>query len=166
MSISSVHHERACFGMERMTMRVENLNWMVWVVSVGLGAGLVTGCDPSVARVADSPMRVTEIDVVEAAALVGGGQVVVLDVRTAGEFESGHIPGATNVDFRSGDFEERLRALDRERTYLVHCATGGRSSRALETFERLGFKSVVHMRSGFKGWEAKQNHWGRIIGAE
>jgi rhodanese-related sulfurtransferase len=99
-------------------------------------------------------MRVVEIEVAEAAALVGRGEVVVVDVRTAGEFESGHIAGAANVDFRSGDFEERLGALDRERAYLVHCATGGRSSRALETFERLGFKSVVHLGSGFKGWEA------------
>ena len=61
-----------------------------------------------------------------------GLKVVVLDVRTPKEFKEGHIPGATNIDFTTPDFEKRIGKLDKSKTYLVHCASGGRSrTRAL-----------------------------------
>src|SRR5262245_34037208 len=69
-----------------------------------------------------TPTKVTHDDAKEAAKLVAKKGVVVLDVRTPSEFAAGHIAGATNVDFQAGDFAERLAKLDRERTYLVHCA--------------------------------------------
>ncbi|MEQ8425755.1 MAG: rhodanese-like domain-containing protein, partial [Cyclobacteriaceae bacterium] len=52
---------------------------------------------------------------------------VILDVRTRGEVAQGYISGATNIDFRGDDFEERLNALDKEATYFVYCGSGGRS---------------------------------------
>lgn len=55
---------------------------------------------------------------------------VILDVRTAEEFAAGHIPGATNIDINSLDFEKKAGALDKSKTYLVNCASGGRSARA------------------------------------
>ena len=55
---------------------------------------------------------------------------VVLDVRSPAEFKSGHIPGAVNLDVRSPDFEKKVNELDKSKTYLVHCAAGGRSARA------------------------------------
>ena len=56
--------------------------------------------------------------------------VVVLDVRTAEEFQAGHIPGAKNLDFFGNDFAQQVAALDKSKTYLVHCAAGGRSAKA------------------------------------
>src|SRR5687768_17154520 len=53
--------------------------------------------------------------------------VVVLDVRTPEEFQSGHIAGAKNVDAQEDDFASKLGALDKDKTYLLHCAAGGRS---------------------------------------
>ena len=79
--------------------------------------------------------------------------VVVLDVRTPDEFKAGHIRGAKLVDFRSADFAKKLGELDRSKTYLVHCASGGRSTSSLETFQKLGFKSVVHLDGGFNAWK-------------
>jgi phage shock protein E len=79
--------------------------------------------------------------------------VVVLDVRTPDEFKAGHIRGAKSVDFRSADFAKKLGELDRNKTYLVHCASGGRSTSSLETFQKLGFKSVVHLDGGFNAWK-------------
>lgn len=79
-------------------------------------------------------------------------KVVVIDVRTPDEFVGGHIAGATNINFRSPEFASSLGALDRNQTYLVHCAGGGRSTSSLETFEKLGFKRVVHLDGGFSGW--------------
>jgi len=79
-------------------------------------------------------------------------KVVVLDIRTAAEYQSGHIRGARNIDFYGDDFAAKLGALEKDKTYLVHCASGGRSTKSLETFKKLGFKSVIHLDGGFKAW--------------
>ena len=79
--------------------------------------------------------------------------IVVLDVRSAGEFEGGHIAGAQNLDYFSKDFKEKLAALDRSKTYLVHCASGNRSSKACALMEQQNFGTVYHLNTGIKGWE-------------
>lgn len=79
--------------------------------------------------------------------------VVVLDVRTPDEFKGGHIKGAKNVDFNSADFQKKLRSLDKKQPYLVHCASGGRSSKAREVMKGLGFESIYHLEGGMKAWE-------------
>ena len=79
--------------------------------------------------------------------------VVVLDVRTPDEFQSGHIAGAKNLDAQSDDFAEKLAGLDKSTTYLLHCAAGGRSSRVLKRMRGLDFKSIYHMPGGISAWE-------------
>ncbi|MEW6302797.1 MAG: rhodanese-like domain-containing protein [Verrucomicrobiota bacterium] len=80
--------------------------------------------------------------------------VVVLDVRTPREFTDGHIKGAKNIDFNDRHFADHLGKLDKGTTYLVHCASGGRSGRSLEVFKKLGFKAIYHMDDGFNGWKS------------
>lgn len=79
---------------------------------------------------------------------------VVLDVRTPGEFTEGHIKGAVMLDFKAPDFRERLSKLSRKKTYLVHCAAGGRSAKAVSAMEELGFRDVYHLKDGFLAWTA------------
>ena len=74
--------------------------------------------------------------------------MIVLDIRTPGEFSKGHLRGATNVDFTARDFADRVAALNRDQTYLLYCATGGRSARCLAIFEKLQFKSILHLEDG------------------
>jgi hypothetical protein len=52
---------------------------------------------------------------------------VVLDVRTATEYNTLHILGAINRDYYADDFAAQLKALDKNKAYLIHCRTGGRS---------------------------------------
>lgn len=97
--------------------------------------------------------RVTHVKVEEAAKYLAENRgTVILDLRTPKEFADGHLAGAKNVDFNGSDFAGQLARLDREATYLIHCAVGGRSTKALATFERLGFRSVVHLDGGFNAW--------------
>lgn len=99
-----------------------------------------------------------DVSITEAAALSdcrrGDSAFVVLDVRTPREFAEGRIPGALNMDFKAGDFPERLALLDRGKTYLVHCAAGGRSAKSVEKMKALGFRSVLHMKEGFSAWQS------------
>lgn len=83
-----------------------------------------------------------------------GKRGVLLDVRTAEEYKAGHLAGATLLDFRAPDFEEQLRKLDRDAIYLVHCASGNRSAKACEKMSQLGFRYVVELATGFKGWDS------------
>lgn len=78
---------------------------------------------------------------------------VVIDVRTPEEFEAGHIEGARNINIADQDFEDRLASLDREQPYLVHCRSGGRSTRALESFRKLDFENIYHLDGGILAWK-------------
>jgi rhodanese-related sulfurtransferase len=95
-----------------------------------------------------------DVTVAEAEKLIKDDpKVVVLDVRTPGEFERGHIAGAKNIDYNANDFEKQIAALDKSKTYVVHCAAGGRSSQACKTIEKVKLPNVYHMKEGFGTWE-------------
>ena len=79
-------------------------------------------------------------------------KIVVVDIRTPEEFASGHIEGAINIDINSDDFAKDLAKLDRKKTYLMHCQSGGRSSASIPVWERLDFEKVLHLSAGTLGW--------------
>jgi rhodanese-related sulfurtransferase len=79
-----------------------------------------------------------------------------MDVRTPVEYEMSHITGAVNVNVQDESFEDMVVALDPNRTYIVHCTlnpAGGRSSRALETLQSLGFKHLYSLEGGYVAWQ-------------
>lgn len=79
-------------------------------------------------------------------------KIIVVDIRTPGEFAKGHIKKAININMNDNDFSKQLAKLDREKTYLMHCRSGGRSTASLPVWNRLGFKNVLHLSSGTLGW--------------
>lgn len=90
----------------------------------------------------------------EAAGLLAQGGVVVLDVRTADEFSEGRIKGAINIDFLDdAKFKAEAAKLNKDKTYLVHCQAGGRSSKSLKILQNLGLKNLIHLDDGFAGWQ-------------
>jgi len=78
---------------------------------------------------------------------------VVLDVRTPSEYRNGHLKDAVLIDFMGKDFEEKVKALDKSKTYLVHCQVGGRSAKACAKLDKMGFTNVVNLEGGYKAWE-------------
>ena len=127
----------------------------IWILVLAAGCTAVGNQDTPVPSEdgLTASAGVTEVSVAEGEALLKSGrEVVVLDVRTSGEFAGGHMAGALNVDFRSEDFEVGLDRLDREVAYLLHCASGRRSARALESMRQKGFQSVYHLTEGFGAW--------------
>ena len=77
---------------------------------------------------------------------------IVIDVRTAGEFSSGHIVGAINLDYESPQFTAEVGQLDKNKIYLVYCATGIRGAAATQVMINLGFKDVQNMEGGITAW--------------
>ncbi len=97
---------------------------------------------------------IRRVSVAEFEQLLQEKKYTVLDVRTEDEFKSGHIPGAVNLDVLDASFEKKVAALDKSKTYLVHCAAGRRSANAATQMQELGFKSLIDLGPGFNGWKA------------
>ncbi len=84
--------------------------------------------------------------------LIADSSVIRLDVRTAKEFDEGHIPNAVNIDVLQPDFlQKALPSLPRKRTIAVNCRSGKRSKKAAELLAKKGYK-VVELDAGFNGW--------------
>ncbi len=105
----------------------------------------------------DGQVSVTTIEVSAAKDFVARHEAaVILDVRTPVEYEMSHITGAVNVNVQDESFPHMVGALDPNKTYIVHCTknpAGGRSSRALETLQRLGFKNLYSLEGGYVAWK-------------
>lgn len=80
--------------------------------------------------------------------------VVVLDVRTIDEFNSGHIEGAKQLDYYETDsFNASIDALDKDVTYLLYCRSGGRSGTTYDMMVQKGFKNVYNLEGGMLAWQ-------------
>jgi rhodanese-related sulfurtransferase len=76
---------------------------------------------------------------------------VLLDVRTAAEYNSGKIPGAKNIDVMSSSFDSKVEALDKTKVYFVYCRSGARSGSACNLMASKGFE-VYNLRGGIGAW--------------
>ncbi|MBN2324174.1 MAG: rhodanese-like domain-containing protein [Spirochaetes bacterium] len=82
----------------------------------------------------------------------GRADFVILDVRTDGEFTTGFIEGAVNLDYSKEDFLDQLEKLDKDSVYLVYCQAGGRSRRAMERMRERGFTRIYNLTGGISLW--------------
>jgi rhodanese-related sulfurtransferase len=96
--------------------------------------------------------KVTNLKVNDFAAKIADPSVTLIDVRTAGEFASGHIKGAINIDWESGTFERDVLALDKAKTYAVYCRSGNRSGQATSQMAKDGFTSIFNLNGGIIDW--------------
>ncbi len=78
--------------------------------------------------------------------------VIIVDVRTPEEFASGHIEGALNIDFNSGNFANEITRLNPSETYAVYCRSGSRSGQAASIMHEAGFHDVSNLNGGVIDW--------------
>ena len=79
--------------------------------------------------------------------------VVLLDVRTAEEFNEGHITNALNIDVKQNDFVKKAKAtLPSDKTIAVYCRSGVRSVLAANKLANEGYK-VVNLKGGIMAWK-------------
>ena len=76
-----------------------------------------------------------------------GGDTMLLDVRTAEEYASGHLDGAHLLDFNGGDLASAIPSLDPDAEYLVYCRSGNRSGQAIKLMEQAGFTNLTNLGS-------------------
>ncbi len=82
----------------------------------------------------------------------GDTELLVLDVRSAGEFDEGHIPGAVNIPYDA--ISERIAELGPvgERDVVVYCRSGRRSAIALAALKEAGFSRLFHLEGDYLRW--------------
>ena len=76
---------------------------------------------------------------------------VILDVRTAQEFASGHIPGAVLLPNETIGTEDIPLLPDKHQLILVYCRSGNRSKQAAEKLAQLGYTNIVEF-GGINSW--------------
>lgn len=77
---------------------------------------------------------------------------LILDVRTQDEVLKSHIPYSFNLDYYQPDFKEKLKKLDKNKTYLVYCRSGVRSKETVKIMKNLGFTKIYNLLGGIKNW--------------
>jgi rhodanese-related sulfurtransferase len=82
--------------------------------------------------------------------LASDPDVFLLDVRTQGEYDSGHIPGATLIPVQELKF--RLAEVPKNRTVIVYCLSGERSAEAAAMLSGEGYGDVYNMGQGVQAW--------------
>lgn len=90
----------------------------------------------------------TIVDVEDLGSSGGKEPITVLDVRTPEEFAAGHLEGAVNLDVQSASFDDLVRELPKEATYLVYCRSGDRSVAATERMLDAGLTNVITVVDG------------------
>lgn len=102
----------------------------------------LTGCSSSNASV--NNLGATEF--LEKAAVQ---DVILIDVRTPGEFAEGNITNALNIDVQSSSFDAQIAQLDPTKTYALYCRSGNRSGVAADKMADAGFTSIYNATAGF-----------------
>lgn len=84
---------------------------------------------------------------------IAKGNVQVLDVRTAGEYSSGHLANSLQADWtRKDEFYKRVASLDKSKPVYTYCLSGGRSNAAMEWLNANGY-TAYNLAGGINGWK-------------
>ncbi|GHE34038.1 MBL fold metallo-hydrolase [Sphingobacterium griseoflavum] len=108
-----------------------------------------------IAHVNDLGLDLQQVDTVsleEFYAYIGRKDAQIVDVRSASEYEKGHIPGAQHVFL--GTLTENLDKISREQQVVIHCQSGDRASIAYSILIKNGFEQVKNFSGGMQAWIA------------
>ena len=75
----------------------------------------------------------------------------ILSVRSPGNYEKGHIPGATNIPWREVAKEENLTKLPKDKQIVVYCYTGHTASQITALLNILGY-DAINLKFGMTSW--------------
>jgi rhodanese-related sulfurtransferase len=104
----------------------------------------------------DSRKRIRETTVDEVKARLDRGEKFFLvDVREESEFAKDHLPGAIHLGkgIIERDIEERVPDLDAP--LVLYCGGGFRSALAADNLQKMGYRNVISMDGGIRGWREK-----------
>jgi hydroxyacylglutathione hydrolase len=99
-----------------------------------------------------APFERERIEILTPAELEQADDVTVLDVRTASEYDAGHIDDAMQI--HAGRVRWTLERVPEDGRLVVHCQSGGRSAVAASILRRHGVENVAELQNSYEGWVA------------
>ena len=84
--------------------------------------------------------------------LDGGEKMVLVDVREESEWARGHVAGAVYLGKGVIERDIEQRIPDASATIVLYCGGGFRSALAADNLQKMGYKNVISMDGGWKGW--------------
>ena len=103
----------------------------------------------------DARARIRETDVPAVRArMERGEQFLLVDVREESEYAAGHVHGAVHLSKGTieRDIEERVPDVDTE--IVLYCGGGYRSALVADNLQKMGYRNVLSMDGGWRGWTA------------
>lgn len=93
-----------------------------------------------------------EVSPTDATLMINRENAIFIDVRSAAEFASGHVPDSINIPREK--IVERLPELEkyRDRPLILNCASGVRSGSACGELRKRGFEKVFNLAGGVGAW--------------
>lgn len=108
-------------------------------------SSLLTACN--------SNAQQTNLSVPEFEKEIAKSNIQLLDVRTAGEYQSGHLSNALLADWTNDkEFKERAKALDKSKPVYTYCLSGARSNAATQWLIQNGF-TAYNLTGGISAWK-------------
>lgn len=109
----------------------------------------VVGSNPTPATNFFDPMNFQTLLPADALSFIQtqGEQALVLDVRTPGEFEMGHLPMAVNMSVET--IPQNMAQIPTDKTLVIYCEHGSRSKLAAGFLSARGYDKVYHIQGGF-----------------
>jgi len=140
------------FTINQSVIAMQKIYRSLPVLSALLLTFLTASCQPTAAPATEAG-GYENLTVAQFKEKMDSPEVVVLDVRTPAETAAGKIAGAQELDFKAPNFQEAVGQLDKDKTYLVYCRSGGRSSAAASMMTEMGFTKVYNLTGGYLAWE-------------
>jgi len=119
---------------------------LLWISLVSCGQKQKEGSDDQSTGSKISLISPTELNKVNK-------DILLIDVRTPGEYASGHLENSVNIDYKADNFKELIAALDSNQDVYVYCKVGGRSNNAAKIMKKMGFKKIYDLEGGILQWE-------------
>ncbi|MGC2333244.1 MAG: rhodanese-like domain-containing protein [Candidatus Acidiferrales bacterium] len=103
--------------------------------------------------VQDAKQRVKEEDFRETKKRLDAGEkIVLIDTREESEWSRGHIPGAVHLSKGIIERDIEKTVPDKDATVVLYCGGGFRSALAADNLQRMGYRNVISMDGGWRGW--------------
>lgn len=98
-------------------------------------------------------VKIKNVSATEFKKIIESGKGNLVDIRTPGEYNMGHIKGAVMIDFHASTFKSEFNTLDKNNPVYIYCRSGNRSSHAVGILKDLGFKDIVNLQYGIIDWQ-------------
>ena len=106
--------------------------------------------------VTDAKKRIREVTLDEVKTkLQNGEQFVLIDVREESEFAKDHIPGAMHMGKGTIERDIEQKVPDLGTPIVLYCGGGFRSALAADNLTKMGYRNVLSMDGGVRGWREK-----------